>query len=97
MRHKKLPPARNKLDLADPRQARLVRKRLRLSEAELTQIVEKAGNSISAISKQAALQLGKEAARQRVRQPEPAQVPLAAAIASPPAAAELPVADRSTP
>jgi hypothetical protein len=41
-----------------------VRNRLKLSEAELTQIVGKAGNSSSAISKQAALRLGKETTRQ---------------------------------
>jgi hypothetical protein len=83
MRRKKLPPTRNKLNLADPRQARLVRKRLNLSEAELTSIVEKAGNSISAISKEAALQLGKQAARRRVTQlPESAQMPSPAAIVS---------------
>jgi DNA-binding XRE family transcriptional regulator len=83
MIRKKLPPIRNKLDLADPRQARLVRKRLKLSEDELAKVVEKAGNSIAAISKQAALQLGKQAAKRRVKQmPEPAEVPVAAAIAS---------------
>ncbi|HLG84699.1 MAG TPA: DUF3606 domain-containing protein [Bradyrhizobium sp.] len=83
MRRTKLPPTRNKLNLADPRQARLVRKRLKLSEAELTNIVEKAGNSISAISKQAALQLAKQAARRRVTQlPQAAQLPSAAAIVS---------------
>ena len=83
MNRKKLPPVRNKLDLADPRQARLVRKRLKLSEDELAKVVEKAGNSIAAISKQAALQLAKQAAKRRVKQmPEPAEVPAPAAIAS---------------
>ena len=68
-------PIRNKLDLTDRVQMRLVRKRLGLSDAELTAIVERIGNSISAISK--------EAAQQRARAlPKPADVPPAAVIAS---------------
>jgi hypothetical protein len=64
---------RNKLDLADAKQVRLVKKRLRLSEAELAQIVEKIGNSIGAISKQV----------QRARQlPEPEQLLVATVAAS---------------
>lgn len=83
MRRKKLPPIRNKLNLADPQQARLVRKRLKLSEDELAAIVEKAGNSISAIGKQASLQLARQAARRRVKQmPENIQVPAATTLAS---------------
>jgi hypothetical protein len=75
MRRKKAPPLRNKLDLSDVRQVRSVKKRLRLSEAELTQIVGKIGNSIVAISKEVALQ--------RARQlPEPQQVPIAAVAVS---------------
>lgn len=75
MRRKKLLSTRNKLNLADPKQSRLVRKRLRLSEAELTQIVERSGNSIAAISKEAALQRAKQL-------PPPTRVPAAAVIAS---------------
>ncbi|MBC9875901.1 DUF3606 domain-containing protein [Bradyrhizobium sp. INPA01-394B] len=68
-------PIRNKLDLTDRVQMRLVRKRLGLSDAELTAIVERIGNSISAISK--------EAAQQRASAlPKPADVPPAAVIAS---------------
>jgi len=74
MHRKKSQPIRNKLDLTDKTQVRLLKKRLRLSEAELTRIVDKTGNSIAAIAKQAALQ--------RARQlPEPAHVP-AAVLAS---------------
>ncbi len=47
-------PIRNKLDLTDRVQMRLVRKRLQLSDAELTAIVGRIGNSISAICKEAA-------------------------------------------
>ncbi|HTO65038.1 MAG TPA: DUF3606 domain-containing protein [Bradyrhizobium sp.] len=74
MHRKKSQPIRNKLDLTDKTQVRLLKKRLRLSEAKLTRIVDKTGNSIAAIAKQAALQ--------RARQlPEPAHVP-AAVLAS---------------
>ena len=74
MRCRKSHPIRNKVDLTDRAQVRLLKKRLQLSEAELTQIVEKSGNSIAAIAKEAALQRAKDL-------PEPAHVP-AAVIAS---------------
>ena len=69
-------PIRNKLDLTDRAQMRLVRKRLGLSDAELAAIAGRIGNSISAISK--------EAAKQRAGAlPKPtADVPPAAVIAS---------------
>ncbi len=75
MRRSKPHPIRNKLDLSDPTQVRLVRKRLKLSDAELTAIVGRIGNSLSAISKEAALQRATEL-------PVPAEVPPAAVIAS---------------
>ena len=56
MRRSKPQPIRNKLDLTDRRQVRLIRKRLGLSGAELTEIVARSGNSLSAISKEVALQ-----------------------------------------
>ncbi|MBR0875033.1 DUF3606 domain-containing protein [Bradyrhizobium tropiciagri] len=56
MRRAKLQPIRNKLDLTDRAQVRLIKKRLKLSDAELTTIVERIGNSLSAISKEATLQ-----------------------------------------
>jgi uncharacterized protein DUF3606 len=45
---------RNSLDVRDRVQVRIVRKRLKLSDAQLADIVRKAGNSISAINKEAA-------------------------------------------
>jgi hypothetical protein len=76
MRRPKPQPIRNKLDLSDRTQVRLVKKRLRLSDAELTEIVERIGNSLSAVSKQAALQ-------RAAGLPQPtADVPAPAAIAS---------------
>lgn len=75
MRRSTPKPTRNKLDLTDRAQMRLVRKRLGLSGAELTAIVARSGNSIAAISK--------EAAQQRANAlPKPASVPPGALIAS---------------
>jgi Protein of unknown function (DUF3606) len=45
---------RNSLDLRDKVQVRILRKRLRLSDEEFADIVRKSGNSISAITKEAA-------------------------------------------
>jgi hypothetical protein len=75
MRRPKPQPIRNKLDLADRTQVRLVRKRLGLSDAELTSIVERIGNSIAAISKEAALQ-------RATTLPKPDDVPPVAVITS---------------
>ena len=60
MQRRKSQPIRNKLDLTDKTQVRLLKKRLRLSEAELTRIVDRAGNSIAAIAKEVGLQRAKE-------------------------------------
>ena len=70
MQRKKSRPIRNQLDLTDQTQVRQLKKRLRLSEAELARIVDKAGNSIAAIAKEAALRRAKEL-------PDPAVVPTA--------------------
>jgi len=56
MRKQRPRPIRNKLNLSDARQVRLVKKRLGLSDTELSEIVGKIGNSLSAISKEVALQ-----------------------------------------
>jgi hypothetical protein len=75
MRRQTCQPIRNKLDLTDRRQVRLLTKRLRLSESELARIVDKVGNSIAAISKEVAVQKARQL-------PEPAQIPPAAAVAA---------------
>ena len=75
MRPAKPQPIRNKLDLTDRAQVRLVKKRLGLSDAELTSIVGRIGNSISAISKEAALKRAAAPAK-------PADLRPAAAITS---------------
>ena len=52
----KYQPARNLIDLADTKQVRTLTKRLKISEDELRQIVEKSGNSIAAVTKEVELQ-----------------------------------------
>jgi uncharacterized protein DUF3606 len=56
MRYPKRPQIRNKVDLTDKRQVRALSRRFGLSEAELTQVLGKAGNSLAAITKELALQ-----------------------------------------
>ena len=48
--------ARNKLDLNDRVQVRIVRKRLKVSDKQLAGLVRTAGNSIAAVSKEASFQ-----------------------------------------
>jgi Protein of unknown function (DUF3606) len=73
MRRPKIQPIRNKLDLTDRVQVHVVTKRLGVSQAELTHLVSRVGNSIAALSKEVHLQGGGGM---------PAQVPSAAVIAS---------------
>jgi hypothetical protein len=49
-------PIRTTLDLADAEQVKSVRKRLRITHADLVRIVERIGNSLSAIGKEVELQ-----------------------------------------
>jgi Protein of unknown function (DUF3606) len=53
MLSKKHSPERNKLDLADPRQVRVLKKRLGVSGDDLRGIVERVGESITAVTKEA--------------------------------------------
>ena len=64
--------SRNKLDLNDRVQVRIVRKRLKISEEQLSNLVRKAGDSIAAVRKEAG-------SRQVLKLPQ-AQVPPAAVI-----------------
>ena len=51
------PPAiRNKIDLHDTAQVRVLKRRLKVSEEELRGIVEKVGDSIAAVSKEVELE-----------------------------------------
>ena len=45
---------RNSLDLKDKVQVKILRRRLRLTDGQLADVVRKSGNSISAIAKEAA-------------------------------------------
>jgi Holliday junction resolvase-like predicted endonuclease len=53
MQRRKSAYFRNALDLKDRVQVRIIRRRLKLSTGELDGIVRKAGNSITAINKEA--------------------------------------------
>jgi Protein of unknown function (DUF3606) len=44
--------SRNKLDLGNPVQVRIVRKRLKISKEQLDNLVRKAGDSIAAVRKE---------------------------------------------
>jgi hypothetical protein len=52
----KHPPVRNKIDLSDPGQVRVWKRRLGLSTSDLRRVVEKVGNSISAVTKEIELE-----------------------------------------
>jgi hypothetical protein len=52
MRHAKPQPIRNKIDLADPSQIRILRRRLSISADDLQRVVAKVGNSIAAVCKE---------------------------------------------
>jgi hypothetical protein len=52
MRHAKPQPVRNKIDLADPSQIRILRRRLCISADDLQRVVAKVGNSIAAVCKE---------------------------------------------
>jgi len=66
---------RNRVDMADRVQVRVIKRRLHLSEPELNKLVDKVGNSIAAISKEAAL-------RKAVQLSPPRDLPPAATIAA---------------
>jgi Protein of unknown function (DUF3606) len=55
MRRAKHRHFRNRVDMADKVQVRVIKRRLRLSEPELNKVVDRVGNSIAAISKEVAL------------------------------------------
>jgi hypothetical protein len=65
--------SRNFLDVRDRAQVKVVKKRLKVTDAQLADIIRKTGNSISAISKEAG-------ARQCLSLPK--QTPTAAVIAT---------------
>jgi translation elongation factor EF-4 len=52
MRRPKPPAIRNKIDLADASQTRILKKRLGVSDDDLRRVVAKVGNSIAAVTKE---------------------------------------------
>jgi len=52
MRHTKPPTNRNKIDVADASQIRILKKRLGISGDDLHRVVAKVGNSIAAVTKE---------------------------------------------
>jgi hypothetical protein len=66
---------RNRVDMADHVQVRVIKRRLRLSESELNKVVDRVGNSIAAISKEVAL-------RKAVQLNPPRDLPPAAIVAA---------------
>ena len=52
MRHTKPPVTRNKIDVADASQVRILKKRLGISSDDLHRVVAKVGNSIAAVTKE---------------------------------------------
>jgi hypothetical protein len=56
MQRIKHPPVRNKIDLAEPIQVRAWTRRLDISADALKAVVEKVGNSVAAVTKEAGLQ-----------------------------------------
>lgn len=94
MRRPKIQPIRNKIDLTDRVQVRMMTKRFRLSEAELTAMVGRLGNSIAVIAKEVGAQRASKLSM-------PLEVPPAAVIAAVATAeaapAESPAANESGP
>jgi hypothetical protein len=84
MQRRSYSAARNKLDLSDRVQVRIVRKRLKVSEEQLAGLVRKAGASIAAVRKEASAQRLLTLPRLRV---PPAEViaPKEGAVAAEPA------------
>jgi hypothetical protein len=70
MQRRSFSGARNKLDLTDRVQVRIVRKRLKVSEEQLAGLVRKAGASIAAVRKEASAQRLLTLPRMRVPPPE---------------------------
>ena len=56
MRRVKPPPIRNKIDLSNANEMRVLKKRLGVSDDDLRRIVAKVGNSIATVSKEVELE-----------------------------------------
>jgi hypothetical protein len=56
LRSRRVTTTRNRLDLNDRVQVRIVRRRLKVSDQQLASLVQKAGSSIAALRKEAGFQ-----------------------------------------
>jgi hypothetical protein len=82
MRHAKSQPVRNKIDLADPNQIRVLRRRLGISADNLQRVVAKVGNSIAVVCKEIEPQKAipvTEPTPVQIESPSPSEVGAAAA------------------
>ena len=80
MQRIKHPPIRNKINLADPAQARAWTRRLNISADALKAVVGKAGNSVAAVTKEVELQ---RAAQRTSPVPPPHSLPAEDETAAP--------------
>ena len=69
MQRVKHPPIRNKIDMTDPAQVRAWTKRLRIGADDLKALIEKVGNSVSAVTKE--VELGRMSQQPSGPQSEP--------------------------
>jgi hypothetical protein len=84
MRFAQPQPIRNKIDLADPSQIRILRRRLGISAGDLQRVVAKVGNSIAAVCKEIEPQKAISATEPtpvQVESPSPSEVGVAASAA----------------
>jgi hypothetical protein len=84
VRSRRITYARNRLDLTDRVQVRVVKKRLKVSDEQFASLVQKAGNSIAGLRKEATCQRLLTLPKGQVMpaQVPAAEVPPAEAIAS---------------
>jgi hypothetical protein len=84
VRHTKLQPVRNKIDLTDPSQTRNLKRRLGISADDLRRVVEKVGNSIATVCKEVESQKAirvTEPTPVEIESPAPSEVGVAASVA----------------
>jgi hypothetical protein len=82
MRRAKSPPARNKIDLADPTQIRVWTRRLGITADDLRRVVGKVGNSIAGVSKEIHLRKAAPGTSPLSVQIDPAPLPAIEAVAA---------------
>jgi hypothetical protein len=70
MRRVKPPPIRNKIDLSNANEMRVLKKRLGVSDDDLRRIVAKVGNSIVTVSKEVELEREKNGVNSQPSSPQ---------------------------